>query len=180
MMFSETSVYFVRGNLGQQLDFTIYRNPGSNTVFPAAVIRHLITVAQERLNTSSSPPSTTNSTSSAQSGAVIACENDFKSLAVAVEAFSASPNNSTGAFPQPPAQWSAATYKSNFQPLLANENGGPYMHAPLDPTNYVIEYDGKGNVWVEPAGQYDTTYNPAHGSDKDCALVLKGGRTNGA
>jgi hypothetical protein len=47
------------------------------------------------------------------------------------------------------------------------------MHAVLDPTKYVIEYDGKGNVWVEPAGQYDTTFNPAHGSDKDCAQVLR-------
>jgi hypothetical protein len=44
-----TAVYFVRGNLGQQLRFTIYRNPGSNADYPASVIRHLTKVAQERL-----------------------------------------------------------------------------------------------------------------------------------
>jgi hypothetical protein len=172
-MMTTTYVFFVRGQLGQQLMFTVYSNAGSSSSFPASTIRHLTTVAQERYKPFSAPPNTTSSNSSSQSGAVVACENDFKSLAVAVEAYSASPNNGTGAFPQPPAQWSAATYKNNFQPLLADENGGPYMHEALDPTNYVIEYDGKGNVWVEPAGQYDTTYNPAHGSDKDCALVLR-------
>lgn len=110
---------------------------------------------------------------SSQSRALNACEADFKSLEVAVEAYTAAPTNPNGAAPVPPVPWSAATYASNFAPLTARQNGGPYLSAPLEPTDYVIEYDGSGHVWVEPAGQYDTTYNVAHGSFKACAAVVK-------
>jgi hypothetical protein len=38
----------------------------------------------------------------------------------------------------------------------------------------VIEFDGKGNVWIESAGTYDTAYNSAHAaSDQRCASVAK-------
>jgi hypothetical protein len=47
------------------------------------------------------------------------------------------------------------------------------LSVPLEATDYVIEYDGSGHVWVEPTGQYDTTYNAAHGSFKACAAVVK-------
>jgi hypothetical protein len=124
-------------------------------------------------STPSQPKNSGNSGNSGQFSALNACESDFKSLAVAVEAYTAAPTNPNNAAPVPPAPWSAATYKSNFAPLMSKQNGGPYMSAPLDPTRYVIEYDGSGHVWVEPAGQYDTTYNPARGSDKACAAVVK-------
>jgi hypothetical protein len=35
-----------------------------------------------------------------------------------------------------------------------------------------MEYDASGHVWIEPAGQYDTTYNAAHAaSNKVCSEV---------
>lgn len=56
--------------------------------------------------------------------------------------------------------------------LTAQSNGGSYLSNPLGTANYVIEYDGSGHVWVEPAGQYDTAYNAAHAaSDAVCSQV---------
>lgn len=124
-------------------------------------------------STPSQSQSSGGGSSSNQPSALNACESDFKVLEIAVDAYTASPSNTNGAAPVPPAPWSAATYASNFAPLTSKQNGGPFMNAPLDPTNYVIEYDASGHVWVEPAGQYDTNYNPAHGSYKDCAVVVK-------
>ena len=51
------------------------------------------------------------------------------------------------------------------------------MNGAFDTTDYVVEYDGSGNVWVEPPGQYDTSYNAAHGSPQACA---GGGEVTGA
>jgi hypothetical protein len=102
---------------------------------------------------------------------VKACEADYKSLEVAVEAYKAT----VGSNPVPPAPWSASTYASNFGPLVSSQTkGGPFLHSALDPTHYVIEYDGHGNVWIEPAGTYDAKYNPAHAaSDKVCTSTLQ-------
>lgn len=97
------------------------------------------------------------------------CQSDFKVLEVAVSAYDAENN----ANPVPPAPWSASTYIHNFTPLLTSKNGGPFMDQPFETTYYVLEYDASGNVWVEPPGQYDTSYNPAHGSFNACAAVVK-------
>jgi hypothetical protein len=97
------------------------------------------------------------------------CQSDFKVLEVAVEAYDAENN----ANPVPPAPWSAATYTHNFTPLRTSKNGGPFMQSTFDPTHYVLEYDSSGNVWVEPPGQYDTSYNPADGSSNACAAAVK-------
>jgi hypothetical protein len=97
------------------------------------------------------------------------CESDFKVLEVAVAAY----NAQTNANPVPPAPWSATTYAQNFAPLLSAKNGGPFMSGVFDTTHYVVEYDSSGNVWVEPPGQYDTSFNQAHGSNAACAAVVK-------
>jgi hypothetical protein len=47
------------------------------------------------------------------------------------------------------------------------------MHQPFDTTHYVLEYGSSGNVWIEPPGQYDTSYNPTHGSFNACAAVCE-------
>ncbi|HEY2562707.1 MAG TPA: hypothetical protein VGI44_03280, partial [Acidimicrobiales bacterium] len=44
-----TTVFFLRGVVGQQLDFSVYSAPGSSGTFPAALIRQLTTLAQKRL-----------------------------------------------------------------------------------------------------------------------------------
>lgn len=105
----------------------------------------------------------------ARSNLVASCKADFRSLEVAVEAYHAT----VGSYPKPPAAWSASTYASNFAPLVSSHgHGGSYMHSALDPTDYVIEFDANGHVWIEPAGTYDTTYNPAHAaSDTRCESV---------
>jgi len=97
------------------------------------------------------------------------CQSDFKVLEVALEAY----NAENDAYPMPPAQWNASTYSQNFAPLQKAKNGGPFMDQTFDATHYVLEYDSSGNVWVEPPGQYDTNYNPAHGSLNACASVVK-------
>ena len=97
------------------------------------------------------------------------CQSDFKDLGVAISAYDAQSNTN----PVPPAPWSAATYSHNFAPLLTSKNGGPFLDQPFDTTHYVLEYDSSGHVWVEPPGQYDTTYVAAHGSFIACAAVVK-------
>lgn len=147
----------------------------------AAILVGLAATLAACSNSPSSPSHQTQSTNQANTGStnsgsqadeVNSCESDFKVLAVAVQAYASSPNNQSGSYPAPPAAWSASTYTSNFAPLLAKTNGGPFMVGPLDPSQYVIEYDGAGHVWVEPAGTFDTTYDPAHGSYKSCQEVL--------
>ena len=95
------------------------------------------------------------------------CYADFKILEVAMDAFDALHH----AYPTPPAPWTASTYVKNFGPLLSSKGGGPLLNQQPDPTYYVIEYDSSGNVWVEPPGQYDTSYNPTQGSFTACAGV---------
>jgi len=97
------------------------------------------------------------------------CESDFKVLEVAVAAYNAQNN----ANPVPPAPWSATTYIHNFVPLQQAKHGGPFLSQPFDTTHYVVEYDSSGNVWVEPPGQYDASFNAAHGSVQACAVVVK-------
>jgi hypothetical protein len=116
------------------------------------------------------PPSSTNLVPSLSASLVVPqCEADFKSLEVAVEAYTAQQN----AGPVPPAAWSAATYSSNFGPLLRAQGGGPFLYESPDPSYYVIEYDSSGDVWVEPAGQFDTSYDSGHGTYTACADAAK-------
>lgn len=111
-----------------------------------------------------------NSSGEAQIDIVKSCEADYKVLEVALAAYAAS----VGSNAAPPAPWSESTYVSNFSPLTSSSvKQGPFLHNALDPQDYVIEYDAQGNVWIEPAGTYDTSYNPAHAaSDKVCQSIL--------
>ena len=116
------------------------------------------------------PPSSTDLQPSIPASLLVPqCYADFKILEVAVEAY----NAHNHAYPVPPAPWGASTYSNDFGPLLGSKTGGPWMSQPLETTHYVIEYDSAGNVWVEPPGRYDTSYNPAQGSFTACAAVAK-------
>ncbi|MGO9853817.1 MAG: hypothetical protein ACLPYY_02075 [Acidimicrobiales bacterium] len=116
------------------------------------------------------PPSTTNLQPSLPASLLVPqCYADFKILEVAIGAYNA--HNHVA--PAPPAPWSASTYSENFGPLLSSKAGGPWMRQPPQTTHYVIEYDSSGNVWVEPPGQYDTSYDPAQGSFTACAAVAR-------
>jgi hypothetical protein len=98
-----------------------------------------------------------------------ACEADAKVVEVALDAY----NATNGGFPTPPSAWSAVTYQADYAPLTSSANHGPFMHSVPATTHYVVEYDSAGHVWVEPPGQYDATYNPAHSLDvaTSCADV---------
>jgi hypothetical protein len=118
-------------------------------------------------------PTTSSVTVPHQSESVVAaCAADAKSLAVALEAYMAQ----NGSFPTPPSAWSAATYAGNFTPLTSSSHGGPYMHEPLSPTNYVIEYDSSGNVWVAPPGSYEAAFNPGQSFDQHPDICLAAAR----
>lgn len=96
------------------------------------------------------------------------CVEDFYSLRAALGAYKAH----FGSFPAVADRWSAATYQRNFGPLLAHRGGGPFLGSAPDPAHYVVEFDSSGNVWVEPAGVYDTSVNRAHASQQACASVI--------
>ncbi|HEY6471802.1 MAG TPA: hypothetical protein VIY26_02845 [Acidimicrobiales bacterium] len=112
-----------------------------------------------------------NSGGEAQTDIVKSCEADYKVLEVALAAYEAS----VGSNAVPPAPWSESTYVSNFSPLTSSSvKQGPFLHNALDPQDYVIEYDAQGNVWIEPTGTYDTSYNAKHAaSDKVCESILQ-------
>ncbi len=93
--------------------------------------------------------------------ALAACNADAQSLEAALTAYQAQ----QGAFPTPPAPWSAATYRSNFSPLTSTSGGGPYLREPPAATSYVIEYDASGHVWIAPPGSYQDAYDPGQGFD---------------
>ena len=59
-----------------------------------------------------------------------------------------------GAYPSPPAPWSAASYAADYQPLTSASVGGPFLKTPPGTRFYVIEYDSSGNVWIAPPGVY--------------------------
>jgi hypothetical protein len=93
-----------------------------------------------------------------------ACEADARSVAVAVQAYS----TIRGSNPAP-GPWSAASYAANYAPLTTKGQGGSLLPSAPATTHYVVEFDSAGNVWVEPPGQFDATYNPAHNFDVSTA-----------
>jgi hypothetical protein len=90
-----------------------------------------------------------------------ACQADGKVVEVALDAYQAV----NGGFPTPPSPWSAATYQADYAPLTGSADHGPFLNTVPTTTHYVVEYDAAGHVWVEPPGQYDASYNPAHSVD---------------
>jgi hypothetical protein len=101
--------------------------------------------------TSSTTSTTTSVTLPDQNPAELAaCVADARSLQTALTAYMAE----KGAYPAPPAPWSAAAYAANFQPLTATGGGGPFLAAAPGTKFYVIEYDSAGQVWIAPPGSY--------------------------
>ena len=87
----------------------------------------------------------------------VACRADATSVEVALQAYRAQ-NDS---YPPLLAPWSAATYTTNYAVLTtAGRNGGPWLKSAPPTSNFVIEYDSGGRVWVEGIGTYDPVYNP--------------------
>ena len=115
--------------------------------------------------TTPAPTSTPTSVSiqQASQAEVAACESDAKVVEVALAAFQAQ----QGAYPSPPAPWSAATYAGNYLPLTS----AGYLHNPPPTTHYVVEYDSAGHVWIAPPGAYDT-YNPGQDFDANPDVCL--------
>jgi hypothetical protein len=81
---------------------------------------------------------------------VAACAADAKAIRDALGIYMAE----KGAYPSPPAPWSAATYAPNYLPLTARSGGGPFLRSAPATKNYVIEYDSAGHVWIAPPGAY--------------------------
>ncbi len=121
--------------------------------------------------TTSKPAPTSTPTSvsiqQASQAAVAACESDAKNVEIALAAFQAQ----KGAYPSPPAPWSAATYISNYAPLTSGAGGGPYLQALPSSTKDVVEYDSSGHVWVAPPGGYDA-YNRGQDFDANPGVCL--------
>lgn len=86
---------------------------------------------------------------------VAACVADAKTVEIALQTYQAE----KGAYPSPPASWSAATYATNYQPLTTASGGGPFLPTPPETKDYVIAYDSAGHIWVTPPGTYGP-YNP--------------------
>jgi type II secretory pathway pseudopilin PulG len=90
------------------------------------------------------------------------CRADATSVEIALRAYRAQ-NES---YPTLLAPWSAATYTTNYAVLTtAGRNGGPWLKSAPPTSNYVIEYDSDGRVWVEGIGTYDAVYNPVQDFD---------------
>jgi hypothetical protein len=100
----------------------------------------------------------TGSSGTPGASAVAACESDLRSVQVALAAYQAT----TGANAAPPAQWSAATYPTNFSPLTDASRPGPYLKMPPSDDHYVVEFDSAGQVWVEPGGTFTASYDAAN------------------
>jgi len=96
---------------------------------------------------------------SSQQQRILQCESDVKSVETAVAAYQAE----KGSFPDPPAPWSAGTYMINYAPLTSGENGGPYLHLTPGTTDYVVEYNSTGNVWVAPPNTFEASFDPNQG-----------------
>jgi hypothetical protein len=109
------------------------------------------TTSSSSSTSTSTTPTTTSVTLPEQNPAELAtCVSDAQTLTEALDTYMAE----KGAFPSPPAAWSAATYAGNFQPLTAASAGGPFLPSPPGTRYYVIEYDSAGHVWVAPPGVY--------------------------
>jgi hypothetical protein len=106
-------------------------------------------------STSASSSSTTATTTAAtlpdqNPAELAACAAESQSVETALAAYLAE----HGAYPSPPAPWSAATYASNFAPLTVASDGGPFLRSVPGVKSYVVAYDSAGHVWVAPPGSF--------------------------
>ena len=97
------------------------------------------------------------SVESALNTGVASCQSDAKSVQTALQAYRAQ----NGSYPPLLAPWSAASYTTNYATLTTTGiHGGPWLRSAPSTSNYVIEYDSSGHVWVEGIGTYDPVYDP--------------------
>jgi hypothetical protein len=105
-------------------------------------------------------------------GQVVACQADTKSVETALGAYRAQ----NDAYPPLLAPWNSTNYDGNYQALTtADRNGGPWLRVAPPTSNYVVEYDSNGHVWVEGPGTYDATYNAAQDLEVNpnaCSVAL--------
>lgn len=144
--------------------------PGNHSVATTALLIGAVALLAfvPACSSSSTPATSATSTTSSvtlpeQDPAELAtCVSDAQTLSEALDAYMAA----HGAYPSPPAAWSAATYAANYQPLTAASGGGPFLPSPPATRFYVIEYDSAGHIWIAPPGVYGP-YNKG----QDFALV---------
>ena len=75
-----------------------------------------------------------------------------------------------GTYPTLPTTWSASNYVENYSPLTTSDSGGgQWLRTAPGTSNYVIEYDESGHVWIEGRGTYDTSYNPSRDFDSNAS-----------
>jgi hypothetical protein len=121
--------------------------------------------AQSTTTTTASPAGT------GAAAAVAACRSDVSALSTALAAYQAT----NGSYPTPPADWTAATYATNFAPLTDATPPGPFLKMPPADTKYVILWDRTGRIWVEAPGTFTPTYDPTNdGNDpSSCTRVAR-------
>jgi len=106
-------------------------------------------------STAATSPSTTATTTSVtlpnqNPAEEAACVADGQSVETALAAYMAE----HGSYPAPSAPWSAATYATNYAPLAAASDGGPFLRSAPGTKFYVIAFDSAGHVWITPPGAY--------------------------
>lgn len=118
----------------------------------------------------------TSTTTPAQSGAVAAavvaaCRSDVADVQTALAAYQAT----NGAYPTPPAPWTAASYPTNFGPLTNAAPPGPFLKMPPGDNHYVILWDSSGHIWVEAPGTFSPTYDAANdgANPSTCSKVAR-------
>ncbi len=115
--------------------------------------------ARGATNQQSTTTTTTTSVSGTGGAAVVAaCRSDVSDLQTALAAYQAS----NGSYPTPPADWTVASYPTNFAPLTNAPPPGPFLKMPPGDNHYVILWDSSGRIWVEPPGSFFPTYDAAN------------------
>ncbi len=99
---------------------------------------------------------------------VSACQADARTVESALAAYQAV----NGTYPVPPAPWTTDGYTSDYAPLTAPTNGGPFLHNAPGTHSYVIEYDGSGHVWISPPGSYPPSYVAGQSFDANPNICL--------
>ena len=106
---------------------------------------------------------TTTTTAASVSGTggaavVAACRSDVMDVQTALAAYQAT----NGSYPTPPADWTVASYATNFSPLTGAPPPGPFLKMPPSDTHYVILWDSSGRIWVEKPGAFFPTYDASN------------------
>jgi len=101
----------------------------------------------------------------------VACQSDVDAVAGALDDYHAS----TGAFPVPAQPWGPASYAQDYAPLTSAGGSGGVLRSLPSTAHYVIEFDGSGHLWVEPAGHYTAAYDPSRDARNPDACDLGAG-----